>query len=78
MTSKYGAPKRPASTRSMSEAFVSDGAKKPETVPFNMRIDKELRQRFRLHALMNETSMTEITEGLIRDYLAKHDKDVKK
>ena len=72
---KYARPKRPASRRSMSEAFVSDRDATAETKPFNLRIDKDLHRRFKMHATAQEVSMREIIEDLIRDYLEKQEKE---
>lgn len=72
---KYAPPRRSANRRSMSEAFVSDrSTATPETKPFNIRIDKELHRRFKLHATEQDVSMREIIEDLMRDYLDKEEK----
>lgn len=71
---KYGPPKRSASRRSMAEAFVSDPEAAAPTKPFNIRIDKELHRRFKLHATEQDVSMREIIEDLMRDYLDKQEK----
>lgn len=73
--SKYGPPKRSASRRSMAEAFVPDQEPAAPTKPFNIRIDKELHLRFKLHATKNDVSMREIIEDLMRDYLDKQEKE---
>lgn len=41
----------------------------PGKVKLNIDIEADLKQKFRVHCVMNETNMTEIVEQLIRDYL---------
>lgn len=56
----------------MGEAFIDQDAitrKAKESKPFNMKMDPALHERLRVSAFHQNTTMTDIVQGLVREYL---------
>lgn len=69
---KLGRPKESTRKRTMQNAYIDQDAvarRAKEFKPFNMKMDPELHERLRVSAFHQRVTMTDIVQGLIRDYL---------
>ena len=56
--------------------MVNDKEEKPAKVGLLTRIDADLRENFRIKTIQKGTTMAEVVEDLIKDYLKKLKKEL--